>query len=177
MKQTFYFLTFILLVSCGKKAVPVSDNKQDMNSEYSEDLSLYRPAPQFGSENSNTNSASELNQPKITSEKLYINDKIDDFLADRAQKNKAVKYANGYRIQLYVGRERKIVDDAKLFLHQTYPNMNPYLTYSLPIYKLKVGDFLTKNDAERMLTQLKPNYPDAIVISEKIDVKKSFFKE
>jgi hypothetical protein len=175
MKLIFYFIAFIFLMACGGKVVPSTTKKQEIASEYYEDLSEYRPNSHSENEISKNNENTVA--PSITTEKLYINEKLDAILAERSEKNKAVKYANGFRIQLYAGRERKIVDDAKMFIHQTYPNINPYLTYSLPIYKLKFGDFLTKNDAERMLAELKSNFPDAIVVAEKIDLKKSFSKE
>jgi hypothetical protein len=168
----FSLCILICLASCGKKAIPVS-NKIEENTEINEDLSEFRPVTEAKAIVSNNTNI----PPKLTTEPLFINAKIDAHLAERAEKNKAVKYANGYRIQLYVGRERKQADDAKIFIYENFPNINPYLSYSLPIYKLKIGDFLTKNDAERVLNQLKNQYPEAIVVPEKIDVKKSFLKE
>ncbi|MES2795460.1 MAG: SPOR domain-containing protein [Bacteroidota bacterium] len=176
MQKLIYFLLVIVLLACGKKYVPVSEKKQETNTEYSEDLSEFRD---LLTENSNVKTipVDNINPPPITTEPLYINDKIDALLKERTEKNKGIKYANGYRIQLYVGRERKVVDEAKIYIYQTFPNINPYLTYSLPMYKLKIGDFLTRNDAERFLNQLKDLYPEAIIVPEKIDIKKSFMKE
>jgi hypothetical protein len=176
-KTTFLFLIFTLfaIVSCSKKNVPASQNINEKAIEIDEDLSVFRQSGQNEATQSTTDIAT---QAIVLSDKpLYINDKIDAYLAEKAAKNKNIKYANGYRIQLYVGRERKLVDDAKIYIYQTYPNINPYLTYSLPIYKLKLGDFITRTEAERLLNQLKPLYPEAIIVPEKIDVAKSFKKE
>ena len=176
MKKYILILLSLAILSCVKKSIPVTDQKQENQADYSEDLTEFR-AMLMPKESELADEKMENNQPQIlTTEPLYVNNKIDAILERKAEKNRAIKYANGFRIQLYVGRERKIVDDAKVYIYQTYPNINPYLTYSLPIYKLIVGDFLTKTDAERFLNQVKDSYPDAMIVAEKIDVKKSFLK-
>ncbi len=177
MKKHFLFLAIFFLVACGKKVVPVSEKKQEIITTYSEDLSEFRDLLDAESEVEDRSISEKNNRPKQTTEPLYVNDKIEAVLVKRAEKNKGIKFANGFRIQVYVGRERKEVDDAKVFVYQNFPNLNPYLTYNLPIYKLKIGDFLTKTDAERILNQLKDNFPEAVILAEKIDVKKSFLKE
>lgn len=172
----FSLFIFFVAVSCGNKIVPTTNKSIETTFEIDEDLSVYRNLDPQGTTGLANKTEGEA-EPKLTDKPLYINDKVDAYLDEKAAKNKNVKYANGYRIQLYVGRERKLVDEAKIYIYQTYPNINPYLTFSLPIYKLKVGDFITRTEAERLLNQLKPLYPEAIIIPEKIDVKKSFAKE
>jgi SPOR domain len=172
----FCISILFLVSSCAKKVVPAAEKKNDNNIAYSEDLTEFRNLIAPDSEISGIQTGSKK-QPVITTEPLYENDKLDLVLNEKAAKNKNIKYANGYRIQLYVGRERQIVDNAKIYVYQNYPNLNPYLSFSLPIYKLKVGDFLSKSDAERVFAQLKDQFPDAMIISDKIDVKKSFLKE
>lgn len=172
----FSLIIFFVVVSCSNKSIPTTNKSTETTLEIDEDLSVYRNLdPQTTTiEGNKIENEVEI---KLTEKPLYINDKVDAYLDEKAAKNKNVKYANGYRIQLYVGRERKLVDEAKIYIYQTYPNINPYLTYSLPTYKLKIGDFITRTEAERLLNQLKPQYPEAIIIPEKIDVKKSFGKE
>jgi hypothetical protein len=176
MKIPFYLLLTIIVFSCAKKVVPGVEKKQD-NVTYSEDLSEFRAVLNDENLTANPLPVSNSQSPVTTTEPMYINDKVDAILGQKAAKNRSIKYANGYRIQIYVGRERQTVDNAKVYMYQNFPNLNPYLSYSLPIYKLKVGDFLTKSDADRVFAQIKDLYPDAIILSEKIDVKKSFLKE
>lgn len=172
-KRILVILILNFAASCSKKVVPLTEKKETVTSAYFEDLSIYRK--EF--ENSPDSDPKTDNGVATTTAPMYVNDKVEAILARRTEKNKAIKYANGYRIQLYVGRERKLVDEAKIFIYQNHPTLNPYLSYSLPIYKLKVGDFITKTDAERVLNQLKGSFPDAILVPEKIDVKKSFLRE
>ena len=179
MKTAFSVLLVLIIFACGKKIVPVAEKKSEVSTAYSEDLTEFRVGHNeiVESEASNNKSSVGETPPPITTQPLNVNAKIDAILEQKAAKNKAIKYANGFRIQIYVGSERKLVDEAKVYIYQTYPNFSPYLTFNLPIYKLKVGDFLTKTDAERVLSQLKGQFPDAIIIPERIDVKKSFLRE
>ncbi len=179
MKKAYSVLLLFIIFSCSKKIVPLNEKKQEVSTEYSEDLTEFRVGHSENEENVDSNIKANSNEtpPPITTQPMNVNAKIDVILDQKAAKNKSIKYANGFRIQIYVGRERKAVDEAKIYIYQNYSNFNPYLSYSLPIYKLKMGDFLTKNDAEKILNQLKGQFPDAIVIAERIDVKKSFLRE
>jgi hypothetical protein len=174
MKNLPLILLVLFIIACGKKNVPVAEKKVDNTTAYSENLSEYR---YLLAEDKQIIEPDVVHvQPIATTEPMYVNDKVALILANRAAKNRAIKYANGYRIQIYVGRDRKTVDDAKLYIHQTFPTINPYLSYSLPIYKFKLGDFLTKADAEVVFFKLKDNFPEAIIITDKIEIKKSFLR-
>jgi len=90
-----------------------------------------------------------------------------------AIRNKNIRYSTGYRIQVYVGNDRRGVDEAKVFIYQNFPELNTYLTFSQPTYKLKAGDFTSRLDAERYYSSIKHRYSMAMVVSERIDLKKS----
>ena len=72
-----------------------------------------------------------------------------------------------------MGSTRKDADDAKLYTYQTFPELNPYLMYSQPTYRVRIGDFMNRIDAERYLEQVRTRYASAVVLAEKIDLKKS----
>jgi hypothetical protein len=123
-----------------------------------EDLSLYRP--KFKSPNDSNNQISD-SQPiqsaktPLSDTPLHVNKKLDAILDTIAMRNKSIKFTNGFRIQIYVGNDRKAADDAKIYTYQKYPEIFPYLSYQQPIYKVKIGDFLNRMDAERYYADLK----------------------
>jgi uncharacterized protein Veg len=106
---------------------------------------------------------------------LYINKRLDPILDTIASQNKNIKFANGFRIQIYVGNDRKSADDAKVYTYQTYPEIFPYLTFQQPVYKVKVGDFLNRMDAERYFASIKETYPSALILPDKVEIKKGMF--
>ena len=142
---------------------------------YEEDLSIYRP--KFKSANDKDTQTSDSqpvqsSKPAISDSPLHVNKKLDAILDTIAMRNKAVKFTNGFRIQIYVGNDRKAADDAKIYTYQKYPEIFPYLSYQQPIYKVKIGDFLNRMDAERYYSDIKDLYPSAMILPDRVEIKK-----
>jgi len=142
---------------------------------YEEDLSLYRP--KFKSANESTPQTSESQPIQATKttfsdSPLHVNKRLDAILDTIAMRNKSVKFTNGFRIQIYVGNDRKSADDAKIYTYQKYPELYPYLSYQQPIYKVKIGDFLSRMDAEKYYSDLKDLYPSAMILPDRVEIKK-----
>jgi hypothetical protein len=106
-------------------------------------------------------------------EPLHINRKLDAILDTIAVNNQSIRYAQGYRIQVYVGNERAEVDRVKRFTYQNFPELNPYTTYRQPTYRLKVGDFMRRLDAERYLAQLRQQFSSATLLPDRIEIRRS----
>jgi hypothetical protein len=49
------------------------------------------------------------------------------------------------------------------------------LTFQQPVYKVKVGDFLNRMDAERYFASIKETYPSALILPDKVEIKKGMF--
>jgi hypothetical protein len=180
----------LILASCGGNLLPSkkkTTSPQTTNSKgpafksYDEDLTVYRPKYNSASESSATASGTTSKKkkevpppmPKPTDAPLHINRRLDMVLDTIAQRNKYVRYANGFRIQLYVGNDRKSADDAKGYIYNTYPELNPYMSFVAPRYMIRVGDFMTRLDAERYQALLREVYPSSLVVSDKVDIKKA----
>lgn len=104
---------------------------------------------------------------------MHINRKIDDQLTLIGERNRSIRYASGYRIQIYIGNERQQAEAAKLQIYQNFPELAAYLSYNQPTYKLKVGDFMRRIDAERYFSQIKPLISTAMLQPDKVDVRRS----
>jgi hypothetical protein len=173
LRKVLYICLPLVVAACASTKNNQSSQAVVYDQVY-EDLSQYRNIWLHTPSNV---VAAEPATANIDNTDKTANKQLDDALAAKHAKNRAAKYANGYRIQVYVGKDRKTADEAKAHIYQNFPNINPYMSYSLPIYKLLAGDFLTRADADRILQPLKNMYPDAILVSEKIEIKKSFLNE
>ena len=115
---------------------------------FQQDLSSFRP--KFKDQDESNQLVNAAKASKIVFDNrdvpMYINKRLDPILDTIASQNKNIKFANGFRIQIYVGNDRKSADDAKVYTYQTYPEIFPYLTFQQPVYKVKVGDFLNRMD-------------------------------
>lgn len=174
-----------LLISGCAGSRSVSRGKStavDYNS-YNEDLSSVRPVYKAAPIKSpvvskpavpiNTPRKPEAGKPAALTEAMHVNRRLDLVLDTLAIKNRSVRYAPGFRIQVYVGTQRQQVDDARTLITQNFPDLNPYLSYNQPTYKLKVGDFMRRIDAERYYTSIKQLIPSAQLQPDKVDIRRS----
>ncbi|RRB04992.1 SPOR domain-containing protein [Larkinella rosea] len=120
-----------------------------------------------------TRPAPENRRPMPLAEPLHINKKLDAILDTISVKNRSIRYAQGYRIQVYVGEERGEMDRVKRFTYQNFPELNPYSTFRQPTYRLKVGDFMRRLDAERYLAQLRQQFSSATLLPDRIEIRRS----
>jgi hypothetical protein len=80
--------------------------------------------------------------------------------------------AQGYRILVINSNDRKKVFAAKAKIYQLYPDLKPYLLYQAPFYKLKVGNFKTKDEAQEILDALSKDFPTGLfIVRDIIEVK------
>lgn len=111
-------------------------------------------------------------RPSKSEEPLYINKRLEAVLDTMAEQNRAIRYISGFRIQLYVGNTRQEADNAKSYVYQLFPELNPYVSYSQPSYRVKVGDFMYRADAEGYLDQMRQQYSSAVILPERVEIKK-----
>ena len=81
----------------------------------------------------------------------------------------------GYRIQIYFdsGNEsKKHAMDARSAFIQKHPDIPAYLTFQEPFFKVRVGDFRTKLEADGVLQQLLAVFPNAYTVRDKINFPK-----
>lgn len=74
----------------------------------------------------------------------------------------------GYRIQIYLGQSSTDSKTAKSNFMHKFDDQTAYQEYDSPNFKVKVGDFRTRLEAEEYLEKLKARYPSAYVVSSLI---------
>lgn len=75
----------------------------------------------------------------------------------------------GYRIQIYFGSERAKANTYRSDFLQEYPDMGAYVIYQQPNFKLRVGDFKTRLEAAKFLTEMQTRFAVAFIVND--DVK------
>jgi hypothetical protein len=106
-------------------------------------------------------------------EPLHINAKVELVIDKIATKNKAKTSERGYRIQIFSGNNRSEYEQARGYVLQYFPSLETYVSYSQPTYKLKVGDFLSKADAESFLSSLQSRFVAAKIIYDNVNYRKA----
>ena len=97
--------------------------------------------------------------------------RIDTLVARRAELNKAIGIGevNGFRVQIFTGSNRKEAYNMQAKFQQDFPDIRSYVIYSDPNFKVRVGDFRTRLDAEKLQDQLKRSFDGTFIITEKIN--------
>ena len=90
-----------------------------------------------------------------------VNAALEQRLRDQAYMNEKVKYASGYRIRAYLGLEREQVMNIRRQVISRYPDETDYITFKQPVYRLYIGDYLTRLDATRGLARVRQFAPKA----------------
>ncbi len=92
---------------------------------------------------------------------------INTLIAKKINYNKENHTIDGYRIQLFYGSENG-VNSARNKFRALFPNTATYVDYESPEWKVRVGNYKTRLEADRALQEIILNFGDAIVIEYKI---------
>ena len=95
------------------------------------------------------------------------NEEIPDLLELKKTLEKENKLGNEFTVQLFYGdikSAEKVMEDYERF-YTTWPVS---LEYETPNYKVWVGSFNNRLDADRALLKLKENFPSAFVLRPNI---------
>jgi hypothetical protein len=103
--------------------------------------------------------------------KLTINadKKIEQYIEQRKQQNIEDSLSKGYRIQIIITDKRFDAKDAKEKFSNMFPNCPAYLIFDSPYFKVRVGDFKTKLEAQALLFKLTDDFPTLFLVDDKIN--------
>lgn len=82
-----------------------------------------------------------------------------------------IRSGRGYRVQIYSGNDRQKATNIKIDFMRRFPGVRTYMTYVSPHFRVKVGDYTTRQAAADMYRQASTLYspcmivPDIIVIN------------
>ncbi len=83
------------------------------------------------------------------------------------------RFHYGYRVQIFFSSgsdARNMAETTKQKFLQKYSDINAYLEFAQPYFKVLVGDFRTKLEASGLKKKLSAFYPGCFVVSSKIEI-------
>jgi len=84
----------------------------------------------------------------------------------------ARKIGRGYRLLVVNTNKREEAVAAKTTVYTFFPELKSYLIYQSPYFKLKVGNFKDKKDAEEYRERLQKYFPKGVfIMNDTIEVK------
>ncbi|HLV42562.1 MAG TPA: hypothetical protein VKY37_09800 [Brumimicrobium sp.] len=115
----------------------------------------------------NITETKEIQPGKINVVKSSSIDKIIKFKSAKISPNTG-PVMDGYRIQLFFDQSRSAVDKARSTALQIDSDTPTYIEYKAPNYLLLLGDYRSQLEAEKARASLIYEFPEAIVIEDKI---------
>jgi hypothetical protein len=85
-----------------------------------------------------------------------------------AQKYNCIELIPGYRIQVDYSLKKDEIDVLRKRILDTFPEMATYIIYSSPYFKLKIGNFQSKEEVELFIRKNLHNYPSSFAIREMV---------
>ena len=95
---------------------------------------------------------------------------VDEMLAQKKDYNKSIETFQGYKIQIYYGSEKECYEVKDEF-SSLFPDITTSIIFSTPQWKLQVGNYRTRLDADRAIVNIKKEYPGAIVLATEIEIE------
>ena len=115
----------------------------------------------------------ELNRPEILKNlKINQDPRLDKILSWHIGNNKTNNSIDGFRVEIFfssdVDAKQKALRKKVEFL-SIYPENTVHVLYVSPNFRVRVGDFRTKNEALKLYKEIKTTYPVAFIVADEID--------
>jgi hypothetical protein len=81
-----------------------------------------------------------------------------------------IKSARGYRILIYSGTDRAKSSAVKTDFMRKYPGTRIYTGYAQPQYRVKVGDFTSRAEANELYNKLNKVYSPCMIVPDIIEL-------
>jgi hypothetical protein len=107
---------------------------------------------------------------------IHKDPRIDALAKKQAALNAAIKKASarsmrGYRLLVMNTNKRNEAIDAKTKIYTYFPELKAYLIYQTPYFKLKAGNFKTRDEAEHYRKNLNTVFPKGVfIINDTIEI-------
>lgn len=95
-----------------------------------------------------------------------------DTLQHLSSRLQRIQQIEGFRIQIFMESGNEAVSRADQAINRfrdAFPNHKTYLTFGQPYYRVRVGDFRSRLEAEGQLRHITRFFPQAFIIKDMIE--------
>ena len=154
---------FLVVIST---ACTTMRNPGNASSAYSENITGLRPEYEQTITTVDKDDTIERNTDpqQVVEPQEDVTGRLDEILSEIIKKNEEINYTSGYTVQVYSGASRENADMVKSEIYKQLPASRPKVEWVAPNYKVRVGSFLEKIEAQKSYSELKQHFPQAILI-------------
>jgi hypothetical protein len=117
-------------------------------------------------------------QTDTSNNTLIVQDsRVDSLVKLHIEANEFDPAIKGWRIQIFFesgNNSKAMAIEAKSNFVNKYSSVPVYLIFQEPYYKVRIGDYRTKMEAEAFLKKISASYPNAFVVKDEINFPKLY---
>jgi len=83
---------------------------------------------------------------------------------------KTIYNGRGYRVQIYNGPSRELAIKAKTEFMRKFPGVHTYIMYVSPGFRVKIGDYRNRGDAEGMLREANSMFSPSMIVPDDVTI-------
>ncbi len=98
--------------------------------------------------------------------------RLDKMLKWHIEKNQKREGMSGYRVEIFFSSSMDAKEqalDTKTEFLTNYPDFPVHIKFVAPNFRVRVGDFRTKNEALKLYKQVQKDYPAAFIVPDVIE--------
>jgi hypothetical protein len=149
----------------------VSCAAQKSFTPYQEDISALRPKFVIAKDTTRAIPETDPVLAVVTKPTMNVNAKVDAILDSIDRFNLTKRFVDGFTIQIYSGQKREDAMNTKQKIIEDTPELIANLQYIQPKFRVTVGHYFTKIEAQKDLSRLRRYFTTAILVPEKILMK------
>jgi hypothetical protein len=117
-------------------------------------------------------SGGQTTHPRDQSIQIIEDPRIDSLVERYASYSESIPAIEGYRIQIFFDAGNTSMQNAYKVMERfeaRYSGEHAYISFKEPYYRVRVGDFRTRIEAEGFRQKIMPEYPNAFIIKDNIN--------
>lgn len=127
----------------------------------------------WAQDSADTSSSTTSVVDSVTLPKDTIRYSMDPSVEQQMEKKKELNRAKpptieGFRVQIYAGNSRQQAMQIRAEVAATYTDYAAYLIYKQPSFRVRVGDFKSRFEAQELFRELKVQYPSSFIVPDEV---------
>lgn len=168
-QNTFHIILIALVLAGCAGQKPTSTTSTQ--GKYAEDISIWRPKVEQSANTTTPTPGDGRKQTVYMEPKYAVNKQLDVVLDSMDRYNLARNYIEGFTIQIYTGLKREDALSAKKLLTTSLPDMDAEVHYVQPNFRVKVGRYYNRLEAQQDYSEVKQYFSSAIIVPDKLPIE------
>ncbi|MDX1628326.1 MAG: hypothetical protein R3345_06485 [Fulvivirga sp.] len=171
MVRYIYLLVVLFgmgMVGCAPSVTPSATE------DYSEDLSSMRPTIEqitFDIDTLTDIEDEPVDETSYVEPTHDVTGSLNAVIDSIAKLRQDIRYLDGYTILVYSGTSSEQAQIAKGKVHSIIDDSNPSLRFEEPNFRVKVGEYFSRLEAQEDYALLRKEFPKSIIIPARISIE------